>query len=545
MYTDHFGLEEAPFSIAPDPRYLYLSRAHREALAHLIYGVRADGGLVLLTGEVGTGKTTVCRCLLEQLPEDVEVAIVLNPKLTTVELLATICDEFRIAYEPGMSGVKGYIDRINAYLLQAHAEQRRSLLIIDEAQNLSPDVLEQLRLLTNLETSQRKLLQIILLGQPELRDLLRRPELRQLAQRITARFHLGPLQREEIAAYVAHRLGVAGLRHQVFTPAALTRLYRLSGGIPRVINLLCDRALLGAFARSQTKVSRALLGQAAGEVFGTDQLSLWERGRKSLLWLAGGLALVAAGAAVAAAYLVWFDRAPPHPVPAPIEVAEPADAPAPPPPPLPEVAPTPPTLPAGGSEAAAYRALFARWGLDYNADLPGLYCRDAGLNALGCLARKGSLRNLQHLNRPAVLTLYPQGEQAVYAALLGLDQDQARLVIDGQELTLSTQLLEQAWLGDFTLFWRHPPGYAGELKPGDRSPAVTWLGQALASLQGQALLPTSDLLFDAAMTAEVKKFQLRAGLVPDGIVGPQTLIHLNTQLGSDEPQLTQTSEESR
>lgn len=539
MYNDHFGLDEAPFSIAPDPRYLYLSQAHREALAHLIYGVRSEGGLVLLTGEVGTGKTTVCRCLLEQLPEDVDIAIVLNPKLTTVELLATICDEFRIAYDPGMAGVKGYVDRINAYLLTAHGNSRRAVLIIDEAQNLSADVLEQLRLLTNLETSQRKLLQIILLGQPELRDLLRQPELRQLAQRITARYHLGPLRREEIAAYISHRLAVAGLRHSVFTAGAISKLYRLSDGIPRVINLLCDRALLGAFARGDTRVTRGLLRQAAAEVFGTDQLSLWQRSRRVLGWMLGGLALVSAGAAVAAGYLRWQERD----VEA-IASAPPAVVTATPPPAIKEDPPKT-ALPTTGSELSAYQALFARWGLAYQPETSGMYCRDAGLNGLGCLARKGSLRNLQHLNRPAVLLLYPQGDRPVYATLISISETLVKLVIAGETLELDPKTVEQAWLGEFTLFWRLPPGYEGELKLGDRSPAVTWLGQALASLQGKPLLPKSDLLFDAAMVAEVKRFQVQAGLVPDGIVGPQTLIHLNTHLGSDEPLLISAAMEPR
>ncbi len=542
MYHDHFGLEEAPFSIAPDPRYLYLSQAHREALAHLIYGVRGDGGLVLLTGEVGTGKTTVCRCLLEQLPEDVDIAFVLNPKLTTVELLATICDEFGIPYDPAMSGVKGYVDRINAYLLDAHGKNRRAVLIIDEAQNLSADVLEQLRLLTNLETSQRKLLQIILLGQPELRELLGKPELRQLAQRITARYHLGPLQREEIAAYVTHRLSVAGLRFQLFTPSAIRRLYSLSGGIPRLINLLCDRALLGAFAQGTNKVNRRLLNRAAAEVFGTAQLSLWQRIKTRLLWLAGGAALVTCGAAAAAAFLNWQERVQPLQPSPPVASSTPTTtAASPPESPATQAA----ALPAKGSELTAYQALFARWDLDYRPQAPGLYCRDAALNGLGCLARKGSLRSLQHLNRPAVLTLYPKGDVPLHAALVELREDRARLVVDGNPVVLPLTDLEQAWLGDYTLFWRHPPGYEGELRQGDRSPAVTWLGQALASLQGKSLLPHTDLVFDNAMVAEVKRFQLKAGLVPDGIVGPQTLIHLNAQIGSDEPLLTLPAAEAR
>ena len=225
------------------------------------------GGFVLLTGEVGAGKTTVCRCLLEQIPESCDVAYIFNPKLTVEELLSTICAEFGITCPPGNTSVKVYIDCINAYLLDAHARGRHTVLIIDEAQNLSADVLEQLRLLTNLETNQRKLLQIILLGQPELAAMLARPELRQLAQRIIARYHLGPLGKQEVAAYVQHRLGVSGAQRQLFPLALMGPLYRLSGGIPRIINVLCDRALLGTYAQSKEKVDRATLKQAAREVF--------------------------------------------------------------------------------------------------------------------------------------------------------------------------------------------------------------------------------------------------------------------------------------
>ncbi|MEO8165327.1 MAG: AAA family ATPase, partial [Betaproteobacteria bacterium] len=241
MYQQYFGLAEAPFSIAPDPRYLYLSQRHQEALAHLLYGVNGDGGFVLLTGEVGAGKTTVCRGLLQQIPASCDVAYIFNPRLTVEELLATICIEFGIACPAGNTSIKVFVDRINTYLLDAHARGRHTVLIIDEAQNLSADVLEQMRLLTNLETDKRKLLQIILLGQPELAQLLAQPELRQVSQRIVARYHLGPLTKPEVAAYVQHRLEVAGALRPLFPASLMDRVYQLSGGIPRVINVLCDR----------------------------------------------------------------------------------------------------------------------------------------------------------------------------------------------------------------------------------------------------------------------------------------------------------------
>ena len=297
MYRHFFGLAEAPFSIAPDPRYLYLSQRHQEALAHLLYGVNGDGGFVLLTGEIGAGKTTVCRCLLRQIPESCDVAYIFNPKLTVEELLSTICVEFGIACAPGNTSIKVFVDCINGYLLEAHAKGRHTVLIIDEAQNLSAEVLEQMRLLTNLETDQRKLLQIILLGQPELALMLERPELRQLRQRIVARYHLGPLTRAEVAAYVRHRLEVSGAQRQLFPARLMGRLYRLSGGVPRVINVLCDRALLGAYVQGKERIDGATLTQAAREVF--HQPAGW-RGR--LRALAAGVILLAGAALALAVY---------------------------------------------------------------------------------------------------------------------------------------------------------------------------------------------------------------------------------------------------
>ncbi len=298
LYQRHFRLAEAPFSIAPDPRFLYMSEKHREALAHLVYGIK-NGGFVLLTGEVGTGKTTICRCVLEQVPETCDVAFIFNPKLTAIELLAATCDEFEIRYPRTTRSVKRFIDLINSHLLDAHAKGRTSILIIDEAQNLSAEVLEQLRLLTNLETNERKLLQIIMIGQPELRDMLRRPELRQFAQRITARYHLTPLTPDEVARYVAHRLKVAGERAPRFSKAALSRLCRLSGGVPRLINVICDRALLGAYAEGEDRVTAATIAKAAKEVLGGTTRGAARRMRLAAGALAG-IVLIAGGAGLAA-----------------------------------------------------------------------------------------------------------------------------------------------------------------------------------------------------------------------------------------------------
>jgi general secretion pathway protein A len=305
MYAPFFGLKQEPFSIAPDPRYLFMSERHREALAHLLYGVGGGGGFVLLTGEIGAGKTTVCRCFLEQVPRRCNVAYIFNPKLTVEELLASVCEEFRVPYEhqgPGVPTVKDYVDALNAFLLATHAVGQNNVLIIDEAQNLSADVLEQLRLLTNLETSERKLLQIILIGQPELRAMLARPELEQLAQRVIARYHLDALGEQETAQYLRHRLAVAGRSGPMpFDREARARIHRLARGVPRRINLLADRSLLGAYAEGRSRVDRAIVEQAAREVFGATDPSLatglrWSR----TTWLAAGAAAGAVVAGVAA-----------------------------------------------------------------------------------------------------------------------------------------------------------------------------------------------------------------------------------------------------
>ena len=298
MYANYFGLKEPSFTITPDPQYLFLSEQHREALAHLVYGAGENGGFVLLTGEVGTGKTTVCRAFLEQIPENVDVALILNPAMTVTELLRAVCDEFRIPLVDADRTVKRLVDRLNQYLLEAHANGRRPVLMIDESQNLRPKVLEQVRLLTNLETTKHKLLQIFLVGQPELRALLQRPGLRQLNQRITARYHLQPFNPSDTAEYVRHRLAVAGVDRPLFTRSALRRIHRLSGGVPRLINILCDRALLGASVTRSPMVSRQIVDKAAREVQDGES---W--GRPSDLPLRAAVAAALAVALVGAGWI--------------------------------------------------------------------------------------------------------------------------------------------------------------------------------------------------------------------------------------------------
>jgi general secretion pathway protein A len=290
MYLNYFGLSDNPFSIAPNPAYLYMSPRHKEALAHLTFGLRESGGFVMLTGEVGTGKTTVSRKLMQQLPENTQVAMILNPTLSAIELLATICDELSINYKNSKASLKYFTDRILAKLASNHQLGMNTVLIIDEAQHLLPEVLEQLRLLTNLETNREKLLKVVLIGQPELQQLLKRNELRQLAQRITARYHLLPLNGQEVRHYIAHRLGVANGDPSVFSKSTMQAVYRITGGIPRVINLLCDRALTLSFTKQQTVVHKHIFYAAAEQILGEDVV----KKRQGNLWTLGLLTLFAA-----------------------------------------------------------------------------------------------------------------------------------------------------------------------------------------------------------------------------------------------------------
>ncbi|MEJ6475680.1 ExeA family protein [Pseudoalteromonas piscicida] len=301
MYLRYFGLTEKPFSIAPNPEFLFLSERHKEALAHLTYGLGDAGGFVLLTGEVGTGKTTVTRSMLAQLPESTQVAFILNPSLSELELLATICDELDIEYDANNATLKSLTDVIKHRLLVNHQSGGHTMLIIDEAQHLAPEVLEQLRLLTNLETDHKKLLQIVLVGQPELQHLLQRNELRQLAQRITARYHLLPLSESQVFAYIQHRLQKAGCQQALFHHDAVAYVHQVTAGIPRLINLLADRCLLGAYSASQTQVTKAIAIQAAKEALPTNLVPVENqaKSRKPLLfsaWL-GVLFLVGFGLA--------------------------------------------------------------------------------------------------------------------------------------------------------------------------------------------------------------------------------------------------------
>jgi general secretion pathway protein A len=554
MYLQHFGLREAPFAITPDPRYLYLSERHREALAHLLYGIGEGGGFVQLTGEVGTGKTTLCRCLLDQLPSNVDVALILNPRVTPHELVGSVCDELRVGYPAGTASLKVLVDALNQHLLEAHARGRRTVVIIDEAQNLDRDVLEQVRLLTNLETPRDKLLQIILIGQPELLKLLDRPELRQLAQRVTARYHLAPLSRHETSAYVRHRLAVSGAHEEVFTGAAARRIYALSGGIPRLVNVICDRALLGSYALNKHRVDAATVRKAAAEALGRRlrpwYLSPW-------LWAAGLTGAVAAVWPVLpvdrllgphASGPAGSDKALLAASPSPASSDQRTRAPHPQPAPTPTVAalhppePTPASAadplaallsdqPAATDRASAFGALFAQWGLSYAA-IPGdSVCERARSQGLQCSFRSGDWDSLRKLNRPAVIELVtPDGDER-YTAVTRLEGDRVTLRIAGQEDALPISELSPYWSGQFIILWRPPAIGTQIISHGTRGRAVRWLRDRLRRIDGRPLPAADPDSYDAGLQARVVAFQRQRGLTPDGIVGEQTLIEITNAAG--------------
>jgi len=552
MYQEYFRLSAMPFSIAPDPRFLHMSARYREAIAHLLFGVNGEGGFALLTGEIGTGKTTLCRCLLEQIPEQCNIAYILNPRQAADELLASLCDEFHIARPPGTHGIKQQVDAINAYLLQANAAGRRSVVIIDEAQNLQPEVLEQLRLLTNLETNTRKLLQIILIGQPELQDMLQQPAMRQVAQRIVARFHLRHLSGGEVAAYVKHRLRIAGTLQPLFPDALFGRLYKLTGGVPRLINLLCDRALLGTYVQGRQQVGRDTLEQAAREVFGeSSRAGRWRHlgWQFSILGMAGaafigiGLARPAwlparlgIGSQVQAA--VPPRMPPPGPAVAPTISAGPEAAVATPPledkPATPERLAWPDNIVSRAlSEKLAFRDLYRLYGIDFDPDGNTPPCQVAGMR---CLAGRGALADLRDFNQPAVLLLDGEGRERQYHALLtGLDGQTAELMVAGKRLRIPQADLAPLWSGSYVLTWRAPDGFTQLLSPGQRSPVISWLRHSLAMLDGGR--DNGSDRFDKALFEQLKAFQRAEGIRPDGVAGVQTLIRLNMRLNKDLPQL--------
>jgi general secretion pathway protein A len=548
LYLQFFGLNETPFSITPDPAFVYLSAAHRDALAHLLYGVGQGGagGFVQLTGEVGTGKTTICRCLLEQVPEDTQVALVLNPLMTPRELLATICEEVGVETEGITDSNKLMVDALNDYLLKQHAKGRHVVVVIDEAQNLSPEALEQVRLLTNLETAKEKLLQMVLLGQPELRQLLQRQNLRQLSQRITARYHLAPLNQEETLAYVKHRMQVAGAQSNPFRPAAMRALYQRSGGVPRLINIIADRSLSGAYARESGNVTSALVHAAANEVQPSET-----RVHSSRWPLA--VATASATTLVLVSLLMWgsplLDRIRSSAVEKSLDVAQSA--------PLPEsvVPATEVAEQAGQSEPVAdhvavgaypgdliiaqapllriepgwledqhrtvWRSFAELWQDDGSANAIALACDGVTGTGYACLRDRGSWSRIRKLGLPVILVL--QDNSSRLLLFRGFSQHGLLVGSSDDVNEVSRDAVEARWLGEYIVAWPQAPDWPGQIGRGESGAAV----DIVMEMAGMADPAWSGAgIFDSGFEAWLMTFQRQHGLEADGIVGPNTLIHL-------------------
>lgn len=520
MYAEYFGLKDNPFSIAPDPRFVYMSPHHQEALGHLLYGTGEDGGFVQLTGEVGTGKTTLIRTLLEQQLPDVDVALTLNPRLTVHEFLASVCDELQVSYPEDSNTLKPLIDALNAHLLKTHAEGRRTVLIIDEAQNLSRDVLEQIRLLTNLETNRDKLLRIMLVGQPELRDMLAREDLRQLAQRITARYHLGSLNRQQSDAYLSHRLQVAGGHADLFSRGAMAELHRLSAGVPRLLNVIADRALMGAYSQNLRQVDAHTVKQAAAEVLDGTLFRPSFRDPGQWLWVVAMLCSVAAGTAL----YVWRPFLPE------IKTVEPVSSPA---ATATAEAELPPEIPAvpvlslfAANGASSMQTLLAMWGQALDADDTDTGCAQAGSLGLKCLSGRGSWDDLRLYDLPAILTLTDDQGLPGEVVLSAIKFNTADVETPMGPQSFGLAELGERWTGAYQLLWR-PPFASLNIGPNSPQSHIRWLQQRLDMYEGRKTAVTLPYAYDSQLKERVRQFQANSDLSADGLVGERTLIRLN------------------
>lgn len=553
MYLQFFDLNEAPFSLTPDPAFLYLSVAHRDALAHLLYGVGQGGagGFVQLTGEVGTGKTTLCRCLMEQVPENTQVALILNPLVTAQELLATICEELGLE----MSGIahsnKAMVDALNHYLLEQHSQGRRVVVVIDEAQNLSPEALEQVRLLTNLETTKDKLLQMVLLGQPELRQLLQRQNLRQLSQRITARYHLAPLGQDESFAYVRHRMKVAGASRNPFGQSALRALYQHSAGVPRLINIIADRALVGAYAKESHTVSAGLVHEAAHEVQPSEpqvRNNRWpwvvaSAAAAALVVITLGMTGVAPFGTkslppvadpelisteslleLQSEYSVTLETTAPessgiesYKTDAVGGVSEPGSG--------PDNSRTLPTILdeswLDSQHETAWQALADLWHDSGQANALRSACDGVVATGYACLRERGSWARVQQLGLPVLLVL--RGEESRHLLLRGMTRVSLLVGDEHSSMEVFRVAVENHWLGEFIVAWPQAPDWPRQIQRGESGMAVDIIME-MASFAEPAW--QGGGIFDENFESWLMAFQRRKGLKADGIVGPNTLLYL-------------------
>jgi len=522
-----------------------MSARHQEGLAHLFYGITVGGGFVALTGEVGTGKTTLCHCLLQQLPGDIDLALILNPKLNAVELLAAIVDELGIGYEKTSPTLKNLVDLLNQHLLAVHASGRRTVLLIDEAQNLSFEVLEQIRLLTNLETSKSKLLQIILVGQPELQQLLKQKRLRQLNQRITARYHLLPLSYTETEAYIRHRLSLCNGDEKLFNRSAVRKIYQFSSGIPRLINILCDRALLGAYSSDARLITAKIVKRAAKEVLAAPDSKL-----SRLAFLSALLALTSVAAIFYYANRTLPPAAPITPKPSSPLVQASAT-----PMPVPLIAAAAKLTQTAAATPSAPSVQFSDWIVNPKFTLSGALrntliiwgkqppaphptdCHDAEALMLNCLSGHASWQSILAMNRPVILEFLVAGKQKRYVVLTGLrNRQNVAKFYDQAEFAVAE--ITRFWTGNYWLLWKSPRSDMKGIYPSYRSENVLWLRQQLNLANNTQEVSENPEFFDPHLKKQVMDFQRQNHLFADGIAGARTILYLDNLTGStDSPHL--------
>lgn len=532
-----------PFSITPDPTYLYMSARHQEALGHLLYGTGQYGGFVQLTGEVGTGKTTIIRTLLSQKMPDVDVAMIHNPRQNEQEFVQSICDELHIKYAKRGLTLKTLVDALNQHLLETHAAKRRTVLIIDEAQQLHPDVLEQVRLLTNLETHKEKLLRIMLVGQPELATLLARDDLRQLAQRITARYHLMPLEEVETREYITHRLRVAGCPFELFQLDALRQVHRYARGIPRLINIICDRALLGAYSKGLRNISADMVKQAALEAVET-KAPAEPSSARWMMWLNRAEMVLAPLAIILVCVLAYQVFKGPKPAATTMAAAAPVTAPAavvaPAKPPVAtRAAPVQPVSLSPIQAAQPLPVVIGRlvklWDPNFRVTGIETICRTLRKQQLECFKDNGDWTELVALNHPAILTLQAADGVEHHVLLRQLSTTDATLDTATGPQKFSRATLTALWNGEYLLLWRRQTD-ALNIGPATQGESVQWLRRRLAEVTGKKI-NTDSPRFDNALRDEIVNFQALHQLEKTGAAGPRTLIALGDG-AKDSPALS-------
>jgi general secretion pathway protein A len=529
MYCDHFGFSEQPFALTPNPAFLFLSSRHQEAFAHLLYGIDTHAGFIELSGEVGTGKTTVIRTFLNQLdPETHRTALIFNPTVSPLGLLQGITREFGL---PSTSTEKSeLLEALNRFLLDENRAGHTVVLVIDEAQNLSPEVLEQIRLISNLETERDKLIQIVLVGQPELRLLLARQELRQLDQRITVRYHLEPMGLDDTRNYIRHRIRVAagGREPVIFSPGAVKKIFNSSGGLPRLINAACDRSILLAYTTEAREVSPAMAATAIADVATETRRPALSR----RIAAAAALILVAALGAGTFALTRKGGESPPSASPS-LAAPAPSDEEA-----LDRAAALAGLAAASGEEnlKTAANAILRSWqappvaSVPTGADLLSL-ARERGLTVTELSV---TLDDLARLDTPAILHItLPQGGRRL-VALTSLDKGQIGIepALDGRT-TLTRDELAALWGGHASVVWKNFHGIPSRMKPGSSSKGVGQLQELLkgAGYYGGGVTGRYDTVTQEAIRA----FQKAEGLVADGRAGEKTLLLLYRRAGGFFP----------